>query len=315
MSGLRGVGDADTLTVRELLNRAERDLAASGVPSPRHDAEALMAHALDIERPGVSRLVVLQARVDAAQGRSFHDLVARRVRREPLQHLTGRAPFRRIELRVGPGVFVPRPETELVAGEVIDALAALPHADGRPAPIVVDLCSGSGAIALAVADEVPQAQVHAVELSGDAVLWLRRNVEELGFGARVSVVHGDAGEAADLLPTLVGRCDVVACNPPYVPDDAVIRDPEVIDHDPSLALFGGPDGLDVVRAVERQAALLLRPGGLLVIEHADLQGESLPAVLVAAEDQGGRPTWVDVVDHVDLADRPRFTSARRSAQP
>jgi release factor glutamine methyltransferase len=208
---------------------------------------------------------------------------------------------------VGPGVFVPRPETELVAGHVIDHLAGIDRES-----TVVDLCSGSGAIALSIASEVPQAQVHAVELDDDAVLWLRRNVDELALRPRVSVVHADATSVSEVLPALVGRCDVVVSNPPYVPDDAVIRDPEVVAHDPARALWGGADGLDVVRGLERQAAALLAPGGLLVVEHADVQGESLPALLVSATDVDGTPTWVEVVDHVDLADRPRFTTAVRA---
>jgi release factor glutamine methyltransferase len=299
----------DTRSVRARLRVAQEQLEAAQVASPLHDAEALLAHVLDIERSGVARLLVLEARLDDTQCARFADLVTQRARRVPLQHLTGIAPFRRIDLRVGPGVFVPRPETELVAGEVIDALASLPHDETA---VVVDLCSGSGAIALSIADEVPGAHVTAVELDPDALVWLERNVEALRLRDRVTVAPGDAGEAAELLPDLVGRCEVVVTNPPYVPDGAAIRDPEVVDFDPALALWGGPDGLDVVRRIERQAAHLLAPGGLLVVEHADLQGASLPALLVSALDDDGAATWVEVVDHVDLADRPRFTTARRS---
>jgi release factor glutamine methyltransferase len=299
----------DPRSVRARLRVAQEQLTASRVASPRHDAEALLAHVLDIERSGVARLLVLEARLDDTQCARFADLVAQRARRIPLQHLTGIAPFRRIDLRVGPGVFVPRPETELVAGEVIDALASR---EVGTSSIVVDLCSGSGAIALSIADEVSTAHVTAVELDPDALIWLERNVEALRVRDRVRVVAGDAGAVADLLPDLVGRCDVVVTNPPYVPEGASIRDPEVVDFDPALALWGGPDGLDVVRRIERQAARLLVAGGLFVVEHADLQGTSLPALLVSAVDHDGSATWVDVVDHVDLADRPRFTTARRA---
>lgn len=299
-------------SMHDLVVRAEAEFRAAGVPSPRHDAELLMAHVLDVERSGVARLILMQAHIDGEQRAAFVELAARRSRREPVQHLTGRAPFRHIELRVGPGVFVPRPETELVAGAVIDAL----HGHHEPA-IVVDLCSGSGAIALAVADEVPHARVYAIELGDDAVVWLRRNVEAQAAHARVSVLHGDAAEACDVVPELVGSCDVVVSNPPYVPDAAEIRDPEVIHYDPALALWGGTDGLDLVRRIERQAATLLRPGGLLVVEHADLQGESLPELLTSAPavhrgTAAATTPWRDVVDHRDLAGRPRFTTARRA---
>ena len=174
-------------------------------------------------------------------------------------------------------MFIPRPETESVVGYAIDWLP--PRTS--PAPVCVDLCAGSGAIAAALATEVEGSVVHAVELSADALPWLRRNVEPLG----VTVHHVDVANA---LTELDGRVDVVVCNPPYIPDDAVPRDPEVVDHDPALALWGGPDGLDVVRVVERTAARLLRPGGLVVIEHADVQGETVPALLGARRRLAGR---------------------------
>lgn len=302
----------DPRSARARLRGAEEQLSAAGVVSARHDSEALLAHVLDVERSAIARLLVLQARIDDDQYARFSDLVAKRASRVPLQHLIGVTSFRRIDLRVGRGVFVPRPETELVAGHAIDALSS-PDL-GQPA-VVVDLCSGSGAIALSIADEVRTARVTAVELDPDALVWLDRNVEALQLRERVAVVAGDAGAAATLLPDLVGCCDVVVSNPPYVPDGAVIRDPEVVDFDPALALWGGPDGLDVVRRIESQAALLLVPGGLFIVEHADLQGESLPALLAACVDEHGQPTWTDVVDHVDLADRPRFTTARRAVHP
>jgi release factor glutamine methyltransferase len=175
-------------------------------------------------------------------------------------------------------------------------------------PVVVDLCSGSGAIGLAVAHECSTAQLHSVELDDDAFLWLQRNVEALNLGARVQAYHADATAA---LPDLTGRIDVVVCNPPYVPLDATIRDPEAARFDPPMALWGGIDGLDVIRGIEANAARLLKPGGLLVIEHADVQGEALPLLLMSRY-QDDQRVWTDVMDQRDLADRPRFTVARRA---
>ncbi len=275
---------------RTALDDAAARLAAAGVPSPRFDAEELAAYLLGTDRSGL-------VTAGALDGAAYDRLVARRAAREPLQHITGVAHFRYLTLAVGRGVFIPRPETESVVGYAIDWL----HPRTLPAPVCVDLCAGSGAIAAALTTEVEGSVVHAVELSADALPWLRRNVEPLG----VTVHHADVANA---LTGLDGRVDVVVCNPPYIPDDAVPRDPEVVDHDPALALWGGPDGLDVVRVVERTAARLLRPGGLVVIEHADVQGETVPALLSAAGD------WQDVHDHADLTGLPRYTSALRSVR-
>ena len=226
----------------------------------------------------------------------YDGLVARRAAREPLQHLTGTAAFRYVELAVGPGVFVPRPETELLAGWAIEHAQAVVNA-GR-VPVVVDLCTGSGAIALSVATEVPAAEVHAVELGDAAVEWAARNLA----GSGVDLRHGDMAEA---FPELDGTVDVVVCNPPYIPLEAYESvAPEARDHDPELALFSGADGLDAIRVLESRAALLLRVGGVVGFEHADVQGESAPAVFAAT----GR--WADVRDHADLAGRARFTTAR-----
>ncbi|MGN6636025.1 MAG: peptide chain release factor N(5)-glutamine methyltransferase [Oryzihumus sp.] len=283
--------------VRELVDVVAARLAQAGVPSPRFDAEELVAHVAGVERRELLRVTDVgdEARTALAA------LVARRVAREPLQHLLGRAWFRHVELAVGPGVFVPRPETELVAGEAVDEARRLVRERGSSgsAPVVVDLCTGSGAIALSVATEVPGARVHAVELSPDAHRWAARNLAGSGVDLRL----GDMGEAfADLDRTV----DVVVSNPPYIPVGADIRDPEVADHDPALALWSGDDGLDAMRVLERVAARLLVPGGLLVAEHADLQGESAPAVFTAAA------RWTDVADHPDLAGRPRYVTARRA---
>jgi len=270
---------------------AER-LAAAGVPSPDFDAAELLAHVVGTSRPGLA----LVGEVTAEQRARYDALVARRAGREPLQHLTGTAAFRLVELAVGPGVFTPRPETELLAGWGVDQATAV-LAEGREA-VVVDLCTGSGAIALAVATEVPRAQVHAVELSEDALAWAERNLQGSGVDLR-------QGDLADAFPDLDGGVDVVLCNPPYIPLDAFESvAPEARDHDPHLALFSGDDGLEAMRVLERTAARLLRPGGVVGAEHADVQGEAAPAVFVSA----GR--WSDVRDHRDLAGRPRYLTAR-----
>lgn len=224
---------------------------------------------------------------------ALDDLLGERCRRVPVQHLTGRAPFRHLELQVGPGVFVPRPETEML---VDLALPALP--DGG---VLVDLCTGSGALALAVKDERSDARVYAVELSELAAAWARRNRDDLGLEVEVEV-----GPAQSAFASLDGEVDVVLSNPPYVPQDMVPVDPEVREHDPQMALYGGSvDGLRIPMEVSARAARLLRPGGLLVMEHAEAQGESLPRRL---ERQG---VWDRVEDHLDLTGRPRAVTAYR----
>ncbi len=264
--------------------------------SPRVDAELLLAHATGRTRSGLLTL----DEVPAEAAVRFGELLDQRADRVPLQHLTGRAAFRHLELAVGPGVFVPRPETEQLAGWALELLA------GVAEPVVVDLGTGSGAIALAIAGEHPGARVTAVERDPDAIEWTRVNAAaRAAAGDRpVTVVAGDMTDA-QLLRELDGGVDLVVSNPPYVPDGARLPR-EVADHDPPLALWGGPDGLDVVRGLLRTAARLLRPGGALGIEHADQQGTSLPALVRA---HGG---WDDVADHPDLAGRPRFTTARRA---
>ncbi len=273
---------------RALVSQATRTLADAGVASPEADATTLLAHVLGTTRAGL----VLVAEVDEERATTYAALVARRAAREPLQHLTGTAAFRHVELAVGPGVFVPRPETELLAGWAVEQAAAL------SLPVVVDLCTGSGAIAAAVKHEVPGAAVHAVELSPEAHAYAERNLA----GRDVDLRLGDAFESFD---DLLGSVDVVVCNPPYIPLEAWESVAvEARDHDPHLALFSGDDGLDAIRVLARRAADLLRPGGVLGVEHADVQGESVPAVLSAT----GR--WVDVRDHRDLAGRARFATAR-----
>ncbi|AKT52374.1 peptide chain release factor N(5)-glutamine methyltransferase [Arsenicicoccus sp. oral taxon 190] len=307
-----------TTSLRAAVREATSRLAAAGVPSPEVDAVALAAYVLS-QGPGeVHRGMVLGARLSETQASRYADLLSHRAARVPLQHLTGRAGFRRLELGVGPGTFVPRPETELAVELVLAELdrvgAASSGASVVPVvpvvPVVVDLCTGSGAIALAVKDERPHARVLAVELSDLAYRRAQHNARSLDLD--VTVILGDATAdpraGVDLpgLTEVVGRAAVVVSNPPYVPTDAVPRDPEVRDHDPALALYGGSqDGLAIPLAIARTAATLLRPGGLLVMEHADTQGETLPAGLRA---EG----WDEVHDHHDLAGRPRTTTARRA---
>jgi release factor glutamine methyltransferase len=279
--------------VRLALERGAALLQEAEVGSPRHDAEALLAHVLGCTRADLLTLREVPPDAEAAYG----SLLLRRAGREPLQHLVGSAAFRHVEVAVGPGVFIPRPETELVAGAAIAEALAVGAAGGRP--VVVDLCAGSGAIALAVADEAPLAEVHAVERSAAACEWLARNAA----GSRVHVHRADAATA---LPGLDGSVDVVVSNPPYVPEsDRPRMDPETLRHDPPEALWGGgSDGLEVPGVVISAAARLLRPGGLLALEHAEGQGAGVRVLL-------GSGPWTEVATHRDLAGRERFATARR----
>ncbi len=290
-------------------------LAGAAVPSPRTDAELLAAHVAGVDRGRLRVLVLTGAAAGPAERAAFDAAVDRRATREPLQHITGLAPFRHLVLAVGPGVFVPRPETELLAGWAVAAAADRlragdhdhdvdPHPDpdpDRPGVSVVDLGTGSGAIAAAVATEVPGATVVAVEIDPAAAVWAHRNLDPLG----VPVLVADARRLPELRPELCGTVDVLVTNPPYIPLDAWESvPPEVRDHDPAAALWGGADGLETVRALLRCARRLLRPGGVLGIEHADAQGASVPALLAAAGVFG------EVRDHRDLSGRARYTTAR-----
>ena len=280
------------MSVSALLREAADTLAEAGVGSPEYDAAELLAHVLDTSR---SKLLDAQ---DLApdQRAAFTSLVVRRARREPLQHLTGVAAFRYVELAVGPGVFVPRPETEMLAGWGIDSAREV--LDTGRSPVVVDLCTGSGAIALAIADEVPEAQVHAVELGEDAYVWAERNLAGTGVDLR-------QGDMADAFADLDGTVDVVVCNPPYIPLEAFESvAPEARDFDPALSLWSGQDGLDAIRVLESVAARLLRSGGVQGFEHADVQGESAQAIFACT----GR--WADIRDNTDLAGRSRFVTAK-----
>ena len=264
-----------------------RVLTAGRVDSPRVDAELLAAHVLGVGR---TRLALVEA-FTPAQLAAYDDLVARRAARVPLQHLTGSAPFRELDLAVGPGVFIPRPETELL----VDWALRVAPAGG----LVVDLCAGSGAIALSVAAEAREVTVYAVEQAPSALAWLRRNAA----GSSVRVVAGSVLDPT-VLSTVDGQVDVVLCNPPYVPAGTPVP-PEVAEHDPAEAVFAGPDGLAVIRPVIARAAGLLRPGGWFGVEHDDSHGAVVPELLRA----DGR--YAEIEDHVDLAGCPRFATARR----
>jgi release factor glutamine methyltransferase len=283
--------------VRELLATAVADLTAAGVGSPRVDAELLLADVLGVSRP----LLALAPSVSDGDADVFRALVARRVGRQPLQHILGVAPFRFLELEVGPGVFVPRPETELLVDAVLPDLLTR---SATTRPVVVDLCAGSGAIALSIACELPAADVTAVELDPQALVWLRRNAANVAglTGDEIAIQAGDVRDPG-LLRHLHGSVDAVLSNPPYVPDGTPVE-PEVA-ADPAGAVFAGADGLDLIPAVISQAAGLLRFGGQFVVEHDDTHGDLVPGLLRA----DGR--WTDVEVHHDLTGRARFSTAIR----
>ena len=282
--------------LRVAVLEAERELAAAGVPSPRVDAELLAAHVVGVPR---GRLVMVPL-VDEPVLERYRELVARRAAREPLQHLLGTAVFGPVTLAVGPGVFTPRPETELLLEWGLKAIADV------TSPLVVDLCTGSGALALGVAACRPDAVVHAVDAAPAALSWARRNVEaHTAAGATPVALHAADVRWPDLLPELETRVDLVLCNPPYVPDGTPVP-PEVAFFDPPGAVFGGPDGLEIIRAVVSASAALLRHGGRLAIEHDDTHAEAVPALLRR------RRVLTDVEEHADLTGCPRFATARRA---
>jgi len=287
------------------LRAAAERLDAAGVTPARGDAERLAAHVLGASTGEVAAAAITGRVLAAADAERLDALVDQRAARVPLQHLTGRAPFRTIDLDVGPGVFVPRPETEVVTELAVRLCAGL--AD----PLVVDLCTGSGAIALSIAVEVPGARVVALELDPAAHAWARRNVEQLAPRLAPRTLDLRAGDVAGadggVLADLAGAVDVVVANPPYIPSWAVPLDPEVAEHDPRIALYGGgDDGLTVPAAVVRAAAGLLRPGGVLVMEHGDLQGAAVRALARAVDG------WAGVVTEPDLTGRDRALVARRA---
>ena len=278
---------------------AERALAAAGIPSPRVDAELLAAHVVGVARGQL----LLHPLAEPEQIQQFVELVKRRITREPLQHLLGTAVLGPVTVAVGPGVFTPRPETELLLQWGLQAIAHMSQ------PLVVNLCSGSGALAIAVAASRPEAVVHAVEADPGALSWARHNItEHVEAGGSPVTLHAADVRWPDLLVDLESSVDLVLCNPPYVPDGTPVP-PEVADWDPPDAVFGGPDGSEIIRAVIAAAAGLLRYGGYLAIEHDVTHGELVPALLRR------RRVLTDVQAHPDLTGRPRFATARRVGPP
>jgi release factor glutamine methyltransferase len=295
------------IALSALLQEATHRLGAAGVPSPSHDALALLAHVLG-RNAGECRTAAARGdEVDGFDADGWATQVERRAAREPLQHIVGSAAFRGIELAVGPGVFVPRPETEVVAGVAIEAAERHRRERGSSQPIeVVDLCAGSGAIGIAVATEVRDARVTLVELSRDAFAFLERNVaaQPEGVRGRLTTLRGDA---RTVLTDDPGSVDVVVSNPPYVPHGAVPRDPEVANFDPAIALYGlGVDGLEVARGIVTAATRLLHPDGTLIMEHGEEQGEAVRAILA------GHGGWREVETLRDLTGRDRLAVATRA---
>ena len=288
-----------TLLLDEIALATAR-LAEAGVDSPRADAEIIAAHVHNVKRGELH--TVPDSEFDAR----FWADIGRRENREPLQHITGRAYFRYLDLDVGSGVFVPRPETEVMTGWAIDRLREMNVAE----PVAVDLGTGSGAIALSIAQEVPRASVHAVEGDPLARSWAERNITRYvdSYTAGRVLLHegdfvsGDPRQGLNELASLAGTVDLVVSNPPYIPLGSIVQ-PEVAEYDPPAALWSGADGLDAIRGVERAARWLLRPGGLLAIEHGAPQGAAVFWVL--PEEAG----WRDTTNHKDLAGRDRFVTA------
>jgi release factor glutamine methyltransferase len=281
------------MNVREILKDARDQLALSEINSV--DAEILLAHVLGISRMDLHNPLVLEKTLEAIDDKNivletFHDLLARRIQHEPLQYITGIAYFRNLEIKVGPGVLVPRPESEALVGAVLTHISNL-----TPPVSVIDLGSGSGALALAIATEATNSRVIAVEKSDDALVWLKKNVEAIVEDLRI--VHSDVKDA---LPGI--KCDVVVANPPYVEDESDLPK-DVVNHEPAIALFGGKDGMDAPREFIAAASRLLKPGGLLAIEHNEKQGELIASALSM--------DFQEIQLHNDLVGRPRWTSAIR----
>lgn len=278
-----------TGAIRSCVRRAADRLAAAGVGAPRHDAEELAAYVLGTTRSGLWQLDGLAASALDAFGAGYPAVVERRATREPLQHITGVAYFRHLALAVGPGVFVPRPETELLVDLVAPAAG--------PGRTVADLCAGSGALGLALATECRGTFVHLVEVDPQAADWLRTNARAIS-PAGTAVHHASVADASHLLSGV----DVVVSNPPYLPTESGDRlEPEVAEYDPSRALWGGPDGLAVLREVVQAAGAMLRVGGVLAVEHDARHQRAVVALFRAAG-------FAHVRGHLDLTGQPRFVT-------
>lgn len=282
------------MLISEALQLATEKFTAAGVISPKVDAELLCCFILEIDRSELTLLVIDNQAFPEDKLPDFLEAVHRREKREPLQHITGSAPFRHLELEVGPGVFVPRPETEQLVELAIQKIQTF------KTPLIVDLCSGSGAIAISMNTELENANVFAVELSEEAFEYLTRNFQKYGLDTK-TLRNENLTTALD---ELQGQVDLVVSNPPYIPDAAVPIDLEVQFFDPSIALYGGVDGLDVIREISTRALYLLRPGGHLVLEHANTQAPAIGELLLT---QG----WQEIVSSQDLTGKNRMISAVR----
>ena len=280
------------MLISDALELATDKFSAAGVLSPSVDAELLGCFILEIERSELTLLAIDNQSFPENKLPEFFEAVQRRERREPLQHITGFAPFRHLELNVGPGVFTPRPETEQVVGFAMEKITNF------QSPLIVDLCSGSGAIAISLATEIPESKVFAVEKSEEAFGYLLQNAASYGL-SKVNLRNEDLQNS---LSELDGKVDLVISNPPYIPNDAIPIDLEVQLHEPSMSLYGGVDGLDVIRQISIRAKKLLKSGGLLVLEHADSQSNAIGKLLLA----GG---WLEIEARADLAGKERMISA------
>lgn len=280
------------MLISEALRSATEELVSAGVASPGVDAELLGCFILGVQRSELTMLLIRGEVFPEDKIGKFEAALSRRVKREPLQHITGLAPFRHLELHVGPGVFTPRPETEQLVELAKEKLKENTN------PVIVDLCSGSGAIAISLATELVAAEVYSVELSEQAFGFLERNYQKYGLDSK-SARNEDLADAFDELEV---RVDLVISNPPYIPDSAVPVDLEVQLHEPSLALYGGQDGLDVIRRISARALYLLKPSGLLLLEHADSQALAIGELLLS---EG----WLEVTSIQDLAGKDRMISA------
>ena len=280
------------MLVSEVLSESSSKLEMAGVTSAAVDAELLACYCLGISRSELQLLIATQKEFPDKYLEQFQSAITRRVAREPLQHITGSAPFRHLELKVGPGVFTPRPETEQVVEFAMEKINNLPN------PLIVDLCSGSGAIAISLATEIPGSKVFAVELSKEAFGYLIQNAASYGL----SEANLRNEDLQDSLSELDGQVDLVISNPPYIPTGAIPIDLEVQLHEPSMSLYAGVDGLDAVRKISIRAKDLLKSGGLLVLEHADPQSNAIGKLLLA---EG----WLEIEARADLAGKERMISA------
>lgn len=318
-------------TVFETVRSSAAILSAAGIDTPEHDVKLLLAEAFHVDLRDVDKAMLMGDDVEhlnialapvstesdtwanakttgntvAAAMERFHSMMDRRAKREPLQYITGHAPFRYLDLKVGPGVFIPRPETELVVQEGIEWTTR----HGMYRAKVVDLCAGSGAIGLAFATEVPGSEVWAVEKSERTAQWTRRNLDETTkrYPAIAGNYHLEIADATQMptLNQLDGTIDIVLTNPPYVPLSDIPVQPEVRDYDPDLALYGGSaDGTLIPERIISRASKLLKPGGLMVMEHDVTQGERLAAFARTCD-------FVDVVVHNDYTGRPRYLTAEK----